>query len=128
MIIYKVVFKNYELKRGELMGVLVERRKDSRGKSRVESGLKSAKSVFGRTAQDKQAIFVIPREVNLKDNSIMSVEKVVFTKDEFFGMTSGLDQELKRKGGEVHSTMAKAVLKRLDSPVSSTGQAYLSPE
>jgi len=89
------------------MGVLVERRKDSRGKSRVESGLKWGKSVFAQTAQDKQAIFVIPHELNLKDDSIMPVEKVVFTKDEFFGMTSGLDQELKRKGGEGHSAMAK---------------------
>jgi hypothetical protein len=111
MIIYKVMFKNYELKQGEPVGVLVERRKDLRGKSRVESGLKWAKLVFGRMVEDKQAIFVIPREVNLKDNTIMSVEKVVFTEEEFFGMMSGLDQELKRKGGEVHNTMAKAVYK-----------------
>jgi len=111
MITYKVMYKNYELKQGELMGALVERRKDSRGKSRVESGLKWAKLVFGQMVEDKQAIFVIPHELNLKDNTIMPVEKVVFTKEEFFGMMRGLDQELKRKGGEVHNTMAKSVYK-----------------
>jgi hypothetical protein len=102
MIIYKVMFKNYELKRGELMGVLVERRKDSRGKSRVESGLKWAKLAFGQMVEDRKAIFVIPHELNFKDNTMMSMEKVVFNKEEFFGMMSGLDQESRRKGAEVH--------------------------
>jgi hypothetical protein len=104
MIIYKVLCKNYKLKQGELMGALVERRKDSRGKSRVESGLKWAKLVFGQMVRDKQAIFVIPHELNLKDNTIMPVEKMVFNKEEFFGMMRGLDQELKRRGGEVYNT------------------------
>jgi len=31
MIIYKVFYKNYEFKRGELMGTLTERRKNLRG-------------------------------------------------------------------------------------------------
>jgi hypothetical protein len=91
MMIYKVMFKNYELKRGELMGALVERRKDSRGKSRVESGLKWAKLVFGQRVGDKQAIFIIPHQLNLKDNTIMPMQKFVFSKEEFFGMMSGLD-------------------------------------
>ena len=108
MIIYKVLCKNYELKQGELMGAMVERRKDSRGKSRVESGLKWAKLVFGQMVRDKQAIFVIPHELNLKDNTIMPVEKMVFTKEEFFGMVRGLGQELKRKGREVHNSMFSA--------------------
>jgi len=60
VIVYKVLFKNYELKQDQLMGALAERRKDLRGKSRVESGLKWAKLVFGRMVRDKQAIFVIP--------------------------------------------------------------------
>lgn len=107
MIIYKVMFKDYELKRGELMGVLVERRKNSRGMSRVESGLKWARLVFGQAAGDNQAIFVIPHELNLKNNAVMPMQKFLFTKEEFSGMMSGLDQELKRKGGEVHSTIAK---------------------
>jgi hypothetical protein len=86
MIIYKVFCKNYELKKGELMGALAERRKGLRGKTRVESGLKWAKLVFGQMGRDKQAIFVIPYEVNLKDNIIMPVEKIIFTKQELFWM------------------------------------------
>jgi len=104
MIIYKVFCKNYELKQGELMGVLAERRKGLRGKTRVESGLKWAKLVFGQMGRDKQAIFVIPYEVNLKDNIIMPAKKTVFTKQEYFGMMRGLNQELRRECGEVHNT------------------------
>ena len=69
MIIYKVFYKNYEFKKGELMGVFVERRKDLRGKSRLESGLTWAKSMFGQMVRDKHAIFVIPQELNLKKDS-----------------------------------------------------------
>jgi len=105
MVIYKVFCKNYDLKQGELMGVLAERRKGLRGKTRVESGLKWAKLVFGQMVRDKQAIFVVPYEVNLKDNITMLVEKVVFTRQEFFGMMRGVDQELRRIGGEVHNTI-----------------------
>ena len=105
MIIYKVFRKNYELKQGELMGALAERRKGLRGKTRVESGLRWARLVFGQMGRDKQAIFVVPYEVNLKENIIMPVEKMVFTKKEFSGMMRRLDQRLRRKGGEVHNTI-----------------------
>jgi hypothetical protein len=40
MIAYKVFYKNYDLKKGELMGMLIERRKDLRGKTQIESGLR----------------------------------------------------------------------------------------
>jgi hypothetical protein len=63
MISYKVFYKNYELKRGELMGMLVERRKDSRGMMQIESGLKWARSTFGGFVKDKQSIFVVPKEL-----------------------------------------------------------------
>ncbi len=105
MIIYKVFCKNYELKQGELMGALAERRKGLRGKTRVESGLKWAKLVFGQMGRDKQAIFVIPHEVNLKDNITMPVERMVFTKEEFFWMMRGLDQKLRRERGDAHHTI-----------------------
>ena len=91
MIVYKVFCKNYELKQGQLMGALAERRKDLRGKSRVESGLKWAKLVFGQMVRDKQAIFVIPHELNLKDNIITPGEKIVFSKEESFWMLRELD-------------------------------------
>ena len=82
MIVYKVLCKNYELKQDQLVGALAERRKDLRGKSRVESGLKWARLVFGQMVRDKQAIFVIPHELNLKDNTITPVERTVFSKGE----------------------------------------------
>ena len=89
MIIYKVLYKNYKLRKGELMGILVERRKNLRGQSSFESGLKWARSMFSQTVRDKQAIFVIPLEVTLRDNSVVPVEKIVFTEEEFFGAMRG---------------------------------------
>ncbi len=50
------------------MGILVERRKDLRGKSPLESGLKWAKSMFGQEV-NKHAIFVLPHELKLKKDS-----------------------------------------------------------
>jgi hypothetical protein len=69
MITYKVLYKNYRLKRGEVVGILVERRKDLRGKSLFESGLEWAKSLFGQTVKDKHAIVVVPQELSLKKES-----------------------------------------------------------
>ena len=68
-ITYKVLYKNHKLKKGELMGVLVERRKDLRGKSHLESGLSWAKSMFGQTVKDKHMIFVVPDESKGKKES-----------------------------------------------------------
>jgi hypothetical protein len=68
-ITYKVLYKNHRLKKGELMGILVERRKDLRGKSRLESGLKWAKSMFGQTVKNKHMIFVVPDELKPKKES-----------------------------------------------------------
>jgi hypothetical protein len=72
MIIYKVFYKNYEFKKGELLGVLTERRKDMRGRSKVESGLKWAKLVFGQMVRDKHTIFVVPHELNLENDTIIA--------------------------------------------------------
>jgi hypothetical protein len=68
-ITYKVLYKNHKLKKGELMGILVERRKDLRGKSRLESGLSWAKSMFGQTVKNKHMIFVVPDELNSEEDS-----------------------------------------------------------
>jgi len=73
------------------MGALAERRKDLRGKSRVESGLKWARLVFGQMVRDKQTIFVIPYELNFKDNTIDPVEKMAFSKEESFRMPRELN-------------------------------------
>jgi hypothetical protein len=69
MILYKVFLKNYDLKKGELIGILPERRKDLRGKTPVESGLKWAKSVFSDLVKDKHAIFVVAKEVESGEES-----------------------------------------------------------
>ena len=69
MITYKALYRNYKLKKVELMGILVERRKDLRGKNLFESGLKWAKSMFGQTVRDKDAILVVPQESSFKEES-----------------------------------------------------------
>lgn len=66
---YKVFYKNYGLKKGELIGAMTERRKDLRGMKELESGLRWAKLTFGPIVKDKKAIFVIPSELKLRSNS-----------------------------------------------------------
>jgi hypothetical protein len=86
MIAYKVFYKNYDLKKGEIIGALVERRKDLRGKTKVETGLRWAKLTFGNLVEDKYAIFVVPHELTVGDETKCLVEKGVFTKEEFHEM------------------------------------------
>jgi hypothetical protein len=91
MIIYKVFCKNYELKRGELMGMLIERRKDLRGMTQIESGLRWAKLSFGPMVKDKKAVFVVPRELRLRSDTRWLKEKAVFTREELLGMGTLVD-------------------------------------
>ncbi len=63
MVEYRVFCKNYVLKKPEFIGSLIERRKDLRGKSQLESGLRWAKVKFGHMVKDKQSIFIVPSEV-----------------------------------------------------------------
>ena len=51
------------------MGTLVERRRDVRGKSKLESGLSWAKAMFGQTVKNKHLIFVVPDESKAKKDS-----------------------------------------------------------
>jgi hypothetical protein len=97
MLIYKVFYKNYELKKGEFMGMLVERRKDLRGKTQVESGLRWARLTFGRMLKDERTIFIVPNDLKLGDDTQRLMEKGVLTKGELFGMGNLIDQEVKRK-------------------------------
>jgi len=83
MIIYKVFCKNYDLRKVELLAVLTERRNDLRGKTRVESASRWAKWMFGQMVRDKHSIFVVPQELNLKEDSIMPAERMIFSKEEF---------------------------------------------
>ena len=80
VIIYKVFYKNYELKTDELMAALTERRKSSRGRSQLESGVRWAKLMFGQMVKDKNAIFVVPNKLIWKEDSMVPAEKLLFTK------------------------------------------------
>ena len=63
MIVYKVFYKNVELERNEVLGVLYERRKDLRGMTQFESGMRWARIFFGELVKDKEAISVVPIEL-----------------------------------------------------------------
>lgn len=63
MIIYKVFYKDCYRKKIVLLGTLTERRKDLRGMSQMESGLKWARFAFGDKVKDTKRIVVVPKEV-----------------------------------------------------------------
>jgi len=86
MVVYKVFCKNFELKKGEFMGMLIERRKDMRGKNQFESAMRWAKLVFGHMVQDGKTIFVVPNELKLGFNTRWIIEKGIFTKEEILGI------------------------------------------
>jgi len=67
MIVYKVFCKNGDLKTDDLIGVLAERRSDLRGQTCFESGLRWAKSFFNDLIEDRQAIFVVHNEFQLRE-------------------------------------------------------------
>jgi len=99
MLVYKVFCKNYELKRGDLMGMLIEKRRDLRGMTQVESGLKWAKLTFGRMVKDNKAIFVVPDELKLGIDTKWLMEKGVLTKEELVGTVKLVGKEIKREAG-----------------------------
>lgn len=67
MIMYKVFCKGEEFQQDDLIGVLAERRKDLRGKTQFESGLKWARFFFAGLIKDRQAIFVVPNEFEVRE-------------------------------------------------------------
>jgi len=87
MIVYKVFCKNYGLKKGDLIGILVERRKDLRGLTQIESGLRWAKLAFTQSIKDKNAMFVVPKELPIGFHTQSLVEKGVFTREELLGIS-----------------------------------------
>ena len=95
MVVYKVFCKNFELKKGEFVGMLIERRKDMRGETQIESAMRWAKPAFGRMVKDEKTIFVVPKELKLGINTKSIIEKGIFTKEEILGMGKLVDQELK---------------------------------
>jgi len=63
MIVYKVFYKDYDNKKGVLLGKLTERRSDLRGLSAMQAGLKWAMATFGDQVRDKGRLFVVPEDV-----------------------------------------------------------------
>ncbi len=97
MIVYVVFCKDYEHRKGELMGMLVERRQDMRGQTQWESGTKWARQAFGHLVKDKRDIFVYPKEMKIDDDKGLLVEKGIFSKEEFLEVTRMMDREMERK-------------------------------
>jgi len=99
MVVYRVFEKNYKLKKGEFMGMLIERRSRPRGLTQIESGVRWAKLTFGRMAKDKNAVFIVPCEWNPRGDPQGLMEKLLFTKEELFGAMKLADQGMERRGG-----------------------------
>ena len=86
MIIYKVYRKDYQFREKNMLGVLAERRKDLRGESELESGLRWAQMTFGRSVKDKKLIFVVPKELETGNSTKRFMKKGIFSKLEFLSM------------------------------------------
>jgi len=97
MTVYIVFCKDYEHRKGEVMGMLVERRKDTRGNTQWESGAKWARQAFGHLVKDKKDIFVYPKEMEINDDKGLLVDKGVFSKEEFLEVMKKIGQEIGRQ-------------------------------
>jgi uncharacterized protein YqgQ len=98
MVVYVVFCKDFEHRKGELMGMLVERRNDMRGQTQWESGLKWARLAFGHLVKDKKDIFVFPKEMEINDDKGLLVEKGIFNKEEYLKIMNMIDREMKKEG------------------------------
>ncbi len=87
MVVYVVFCKDDEHKKGEIIGMLVERRTETKGQTQWESGTKWARQVFGHLVKDKKDIFVHPKEMEISDGKGLLVEKGIFSKEEFLEVT-----------------------------------------
>jgi hypothetical protein len=97
MIVYVAFQKDYEHRKGELLGMLVERRSDTRGLTQWESGLKWARGAFGHLVKDKKNIFVFPKELKISEDKKLFEEKGIFTKEEFLEVMKKMGQEMEMR-------------------------------
>ncbi len=95
MRIYKVYYKDFQLKRGELVGMLVERRKDLRGMTPIETGQRWAKLTFHHLVKEGKSIFVVPDEMNFKIDERWFLNKGVLTKADLFGLRKFAEEAMK---------------------------------
>jgi len=77
------------------MGMLIERRKDLRGKTQIESALRWAKLAFGRMVKDEKTTLVVPNELKLGINTKWIIEKGIFTSEDLLCLAKLFDQEVK---------------------------------
>jgi len=98
MVVYVVFCKDFEHKKGELMGMLVERRKDMRGQTQWDSGVKWARLAFGHLVKDKKDIFVFPKKMEINDDKGLLVEKGIFGKEEYLQIMNMIGREMKKSG------------------------------
>jgi hypothetical protein len=96
MIVCVAFCKDYEHRKGELLGMLVERRKETKGETQWESGAKWARQAFGHFVKDKNDIFVYPKEMKIDDDKGLLVERGIFSKEEFLKVTKIVDKETGR--------------------------------
>ncbi len=93
MMVYVVFCRNSEHKKGEIMGMLVERRTETKGETQWESGTKWARQAFAHLVKDKKDIFVYPKEMKMDDDKGLLMEKGIFSKEEFLEVTKMIDQK-----------------------------------
>lgn len=90
MIVYQVFSKDYEHEKVTRLGMLVERRRDLRGKTRLETGLTWAKLTFGGSAKDKESILIVPKELEAGHATRVLLKRTIFYKDELLDMVDPL--------------------------------------
>jgi general secretion pathway protein A len=104
MIVYKVFSKDYEHEKVTLLGMLAERRRNLRGKTRLEAGLTWARLTFGGSAKDKESIFVVPKELEAGHATRVLMKRTIFYKDELLDMVDPLvfsrKKQILARGGE----------------------------
>jgi len=90
MIVYQVFSKDYEREKVTRLGMLVERRRDLRGKTRLEAGLTWARLTFGGSAKDKESILIVPKELEAGHATRVLMKRTIFYKDELLDMVDPL--------------------------------------
>jgi hypothetical protein len=111
MVVYKVFYKSYELRKGGVIGILIERRKDLRGRTRLESGLRWARFSFTDLVKDRQAIFIVPKELEVGSAPQWMMEKGVFIKEELLGMRDLADQRERKREDHRPSSNRRPILR-----------------
>jgi type II secretory pathway predicted ATPase ExeA len=97
MIVYKVFSKDYEHEKVTLLGMLAERRRDLRGKTRLEAGLEWAKVTFGSSAKENESIYVVPKEFEAGHATRVLMKRTIFYKDELLDMVDPLVPSRKKQ-------------------------------